>query len=168
MVESDRAPFPGLNMKNKSLILIALTIVIILVEKLNIGVIYKLSYHWNWIARDSSCSRKPHRLKDVTYIQIFLCPFTLIFSDVRMDSLSWSDGSSIICPPAKLIMVDPVLEWEHKMTHMSHRLTPTALKSVLLNGEPGRTRSFGKQVSVSHSFWMYLTSPRSTIVFSSW
>ena len=95
-----------------------------------------------------------------------------MLSEVRIDSRSWSDGSSISGErPLKLIT--DACAWfvcEQRMTHMSHRLTFTERKSdrdsgLLLNRDvvivfkfevgtylPDRTCTLGKQVNVSHSF----------------
>ena len=58
-----------------------------------------------------------------------------MLSEVRIDSLSCNEGSSIIGDsPEKLTIEAWLLEWEQSITHISHKFTLTERKSERLNG----------------------------------
>ena len=60
---------------------------------------------------------------------------TFMLSEVRIDSLSCNEGSSIIGDsPEKLTIEAWLLEWEQSITHISHKFTLTERKSERLNG----------------------------------
>lgn len=66
----------------------------------------------------------------------------LIFNDASIASLSimaWSSATDTFA---------------ERMTHMSHKLMFTALRSALLIGEPCKTEIFGNVEMVSHSLSM--------------